>query len=308
MKKRILWISTGGTFSCEKTEKGLSPASDTYFMNRIIENNSDLSDMADITLFPLMNIDSTEMDTEKIKQIASEIDKTIKNYDGIIVTHGTDTMAYTSALLSVMIENPPIPIVMTGSQKPYFSLDTDAKDNFRAAFIAACESELKSVCVVFDRQIFDGLDCYKAYSVDFSAFSAYDRKTGVIENGRVIISDYDRLSEGEYKFCPRICENIALIKLSPNFDESIIEHYIKNGTKGFVIEGYGTGGIPQRVLEKLKAAKGSNIPSMLITQCKSGGTDLPLYEVGNNAIDIGIIDGKKLGAEGALAIMMKKLG
>ncbi len=308
MKKRILWISTGGTFSCEKTEKGLSPASDTEFMKRITEDNSDLSDMADIIPCPLMNTDSTEMNTEKIKLIASEIDKEIKNYDGVVITHGTDTLAYTSALLSVMIENPQIPIVLTGSQKPYFSPDTDAKDNFTAAVIAACESELKSVCVVFDSQIFNGLDCCKASSVDFSAFAAYDRKTGVIEKGRVIISDYDRMSEGEYKFCPRICENIALIKLSPNFDESIIDSYIKNGTNGFVIEGYGTGGIPQRVLEKLKNAKENNIPSMLITQCKSGGTDLTVYEVGNNAIDIGIIDGKKLGAEGALAIMMKKLG
>lgn len=308
MKKRILWISTGGTFSCEKREKGLSPASDTEFMERITADNSDLSEIADIVLCPLMNTDSTEMNTEMLKQIAAEIDKEIRNFDGMIITHGTDTMAYTSALLSVMIENPSVPIVMTGSQKPYFCDNTDAKDNFRNAVTAACESELKSVCVVFDGQIFDGLDCYKSSSVDYSAFSAYDRKIGVIEKGRVIISDYDRMSKGEYRFSSDICEKIALIKLSPNFDEAIIDCYIKNGTKGFVIEGYGTGGIPKRVIEKLKAAKENNIPSMLITQCKNGGTDLTVYEVGSNALDIGIIDGKKLGAEGALAMMMKKIG
>lgn len=308
MKNKILWISTGGTFSCEETKKGLSPASDLKFMEKIKEDNGDLSEKADIDILPLMNIDSTETDIEKIKLIASETDKEINNYDGIIITHGTDTMAYTSALLSVMLENPQIPIIMTGSQKPYFSEDTDARDNFRNSVLAACEKELKCVCVIFDKEIFDGLDCYKSSSTDFSAFSAYDRKTGMIENGKVIISDHSRTSKGKYKFCPDICEKVALIKLSPNFDENIIDCYIKNGIKGFVIEGYGTGGIPRRVLEKLSKANKNNISSLLITQCKSGGTDLNIYEVGNNALISGIADGKKLGAEGALAVMMKKLG
>ena len=168
--------------------------------------------------------------------------------------------------------------------------------------------ELKCVSVVFDKSIFHGLDCYKASSIDRSAFSAYDKKTGFIEKGKVIISDKSRIEKGVYKFCPDICEKVTLIKLTPCFDEEIIDSYIEKGTRGFVIEGYGTGGIPERVIEKLRKAKENNIPSMLITQCKSGGTDLEIYEVGNNALCAGIIDGKKLGAEGALAIMMKKIG
>ena len=139
MKSKILWISAGGTFSCLKTEKGLSPASDKQFMNSILSDNADITDIADISPYPLMNIDSTEMSISDIKLIASEINKQINNFDGILITHGTDTMAYTAALLSVMLENIPVPVVITGSQKPYFSDDTDAKQNFKDAFSAVCE-------------------------------------------------------------------------------------------------------------------------------------------------------------------------
>ena len=274
-------------------------------MEKIIADNKFISDTADITLFPLINIDSTEMDTEKIILIAKAINENIKNYDGILITHGTDTMAYTAALLSVMLDNPAIPIVITGSQKPYFSPDTDAKKNLTDAFTAVCEEKLKCVSVVFNEDIFSGSDCYKSSSVSFSAFSAYDKKLGKVKDNKVTILNKQGIYAGKYKFSPDICSKVALIKLSPNFDENIIDMYISNGIKGFVIEGYGTGGIPERVIKKLKAAAENNIPSMLITQCRDGGTDPYIYEVGHNMLSAGIIDGKKLGAEAALAVMMK---
>lgn len=307
MKNKILWISTGGTFSCIETKNGLSPASDNEFMKKIVEDNKEIKNFADITFSGLFNIDSTEMDFDKIKAIANEINKEINNYDGILITHGTDTMAYTCALLSVMIENPPVPIVLTGSQKPYFCENTDAKKNFKNAIYALCNKKLICVCVVFDKSIFYGLDCTKSSSTDIDAFSAYDKPLGVIENGKAEILNEDIIKKGEYKFFPDICDKVALIKLNPFFDESIIDCYIKKGIKGFVIEGYGVGGIPGKVIEKLEKAKDNNIFSMLISQCKNGGTDLSIYEVGKNASLAGIADGKKLGVEGALALMMKNI-
>ncbi len=300
--EKILWISTGGTFACQKTEKGLSPKADEKFASDIIKDFTGDKN-TEITPALLMNKDSTEMTVRDIKKIAGLINKNIKNYKGIIITHGTDTMAYTSAMLSVMLKNPPIPIILTGSQLPYNEENTDAKRNFRDSITAALSDDIKTVCVVFNGRIFHGMDCYKASSKAFDAFSAYDKALGEVKNGKAVIKDKGRIGTGEFYYNKDICEDIALIKLTPDFDENMIEYYILNGTKGFVIEGYGTGGIPSGVLKKLKKANKKGILSMVITQCKNGGTALDVYEVGSNVKAAGMIDGGKLGAEGAVARM-----
>ncbi len=300
--EKILWISTGGTFACQKTEKGLSPKADENFALDIIRDFKGEKN-TEITPALLMNKDSTEMNIRDIRKIAALINKNINLYNGIVITHGTDTMAYTSAMLSVMLKNPPIPIILTGSQLPYSAENTDAKRNFGDSIIAALSEDLKTVCVVFSGKIFHGMDCYKASSKAFDAFSAYDKALGEIKNGKVIIKDKGRITTGEYFYNKNICEKIAVIKLTPDFDENMIEYYIQSGTKGFVIEGYGTGGIPLRVLKKLKKANKKGILSMVITQCKNGGTALDVYEVGSNVKEAGIIDGGKLGTEGAVAKM-----
>lgn len=307
MKKNILWISTGGTFACKKTEKGLSPKADEKFAEKIICTFTRDNDIK-ITPALLINKDSTEMRISDIKKMAECVKENINSYTGIIITHGTDTMAYTSAMLSVMLKNSPIPIIITGSQLPFTAENTDAEKNFSDSIAAALCDELKTVCVVFDGKIFHGMDCYKASSTSFDAFAAYDEILGKAEGGRVEIKDKKRINSGEFIYNEDICEDIALIKLTPSFDENILDYYIKNGARGFVIEGYGTGGIPERVIERLRKAGENGILSMVITQCKSGGTALAVYEVGNNVSKAGIIDGGRLGAEGAVARMAEICG
>ena len=305
MNKKLLWVQTGGTFACKKTENGLAPATDEKFTAEII-NTFTKGKAVNITPALLMDKDSTEMDIEDIRKISSFVNENIKKYDGVIITHGTDTMAYTAALLCVMLENTPIPVILTGSQLPYYAKESDAHKNFEDSITAAFCEELKTVCVVFNGKIYHGLDCYKADSVSFDAFSAYNEILGEINKDKVFIKDSGRIKIGEYRYNSDINEKVALIKLTPTFDENVIDYYVEKGVSGFVIEGYGTGGIPVRVIEKLKKAKEKGIESVVITQCRHGGTNTALYEVGNNVKQAGIIDGGKLGAEGAIAEICRR--
>ena len=120
MEKRILWILTGGTFSCVGTDRGLMPRSGDEQAEKMLSLMPDIIENYDIMPLVLMNIDSSDMTVSHHRMIADAIDANIDKYDGIVMTHGTDTMAYTAAALSVMLRNPPIPIVLTGSQRPFF--------------------------------------------------------------------------------------------------------------------------------------------------------------------------------------------
>ena len=120
MRKRILWIQTGGTFSCEDTKSGLAPQSSEEQAVKILALMPQVCEKYDIVPMTLMNIDSSDMTISDQKRIADTIGDNIGKYDGIVITHGTDTMAYTAAALSVMTENPPVPVVLPGSQRPFF--------------------------------------------------------------------------------------------------------------------------------------------------------------------------------------------
>ena len=113
MRKRILWIQTGGTFSCAGTKSGLAPQSSEEQAEKILALMPQVCEKYDIVPMTLMNIDSSDMTISDQKRIADTIDDNIEKYDGIVITHGTDTMAYTAAALSVMTENPPVPVVLS---------------------------------------------------------------------------------------------------------------------------------------------------------------------------------------------------
>ena len=129
MRKRILWIQTGGTFSCEDTKSGLAPQSSEEQAGKILALMPQVCEKYDIVPITLMNIDSSDMTVFDQKRIADTIGDNIGKYDGIVITHGTDTMAYTAAALSYLIQNNRRPIVITGAQKPIDLAITDARSN-----------------------------------------------------------------------------------------------------------------------------------------------------------------------------------
>lgn len=179
----------------------------------------------DIVPMTLMNIDSSDMTISDQKRIADTIDDNIGKYDGIVITHGTDTMAYTAAALSVMTENPPVPVVLTGSQRPFFDSGSDAPANFEDALAVAGGGTVCRVCVVFGGKIMDGRDCTKIDTVSDNAFTCVKGNIGTVKSGRVKIT-CNEPCVGKYRYDCSLCRadgKVAVLDMHPSFNPDMIK-------------------------------------------------------------------------------------
>ena len=300
--KKIKWLATGGTISCIQTENGLHPAAAESQMRDMLNHIPE----TDTEIFPecIMNIDSSDIYVNDMKLIGTAADKAIKQgYDGIIITHGTDTMAYTSAVLRKILSGTPIPVIITGSQRPFYSANSDGKINLFNALKAAADSSLKDVFLIFGDKLIRGDRAHKDYTENDNAFVSSCGYSGIIQNGRLIVNEFPN-ADTEYHFNIDFNENVMLIKLTPLTDGSIFTFAAESGVKGIVSEGYGAGGIPHRLLDSIGKVISKGIKIMLISQCLYDGVDMSIYEVGTDAAKLGIISGGNMSAEAAVAEMM----
>ena len=300
--KKIKWLATGGTISCIQTENGLHPAAAESQMRDMLNHIPETG----TEIFPecIMNIDSSDISVNDMKLIGTAADKAIKEgYDGIVITHGTDTMAYTSAVLRKMLSGTPIPVIITGSQRPFYSANSDGKINLLNAIKAAADSSLKDVFLLFGDKLIRGDRAHKDYTENDNAFVSSCGYSGIIQNDRLIVNEFPN-ADTEYHFNLDFNKNVMLIKLTPLTDESIFTFAAESGVKGIVIEGYGAGGIPHRLLDSIGKVISKGIKIMLISQCLYDGVDMSIYEVGTDAARLGIISGGNMSAEAAVAEMM----
>lgn len=299
--KKIMWISTGGTISCIKGENGLSPAASERQMSEMLEFIGHIP--AQIECRPIMNIDSTNITCRDIRKIGEAAHEAIiGGFDGVIITHGTDTMAYTSAILRRMLGSAPVPVILTGSQRPFFTDDSDAPANLRNTLRAALDPRFKGVHILFGDKVMRGNAAHKEYSLSDNAFISPEEYKAVIRNGD--FEDVCPEIDGQYCYNPEFDENVTLITVTPSSRPELFESAVNSGCKGIVIEGYGCGGIPERLLPAIKNAAEKGVKIMLISQCFYEGVSMDIYEVGARAAACGIISGGKLTAEAALAEMM----
>ena len=300
--KKIKWLATGGTISCIQTENGLHPAAAESQMRDMLNYIPETG--TEIVPECIMNIDSSDISVNDMKLIGTAADKAIKEcYDGIIITHGTDTMAYTSAVLRKILSGTPIPVIITGSQRPFYSANSDGKINLFNALKAAADSSLKDVFLIFGDKLIRGDRAHKDYTENDNAFVSSCGYSGIIQNGRLIVNEFPN-ADTEYHFNIDFNENVMLIKLTPLTDGSIFTFAAESGVKGIVIEGYGAGGIPHRLLDSIGKVISKGIKIMLISQCLYDGVDMSIYEVGTDAAKLGIISGGNMSAEAAVAEMM----
>ncbi|MGN0667061.1 MAG: asparaginase [Huintestinicola sp.] len=301
--KRIMWISTGGTISCRKTEKGLAPDNSEAQMKKMAEA---VSADCEIVFRDIMNMDSTELSCDDIRKIAASAAEGATTCDGVVITHGTDTMAYTAAMLFYMLENLPVPVILTGSQLPFYEDDSDGAGNLKMAFAAACDERFRGVYILFGSAVIRGDKAHKQYSRSFDAFVSSEDYSARITEGRFTEVNTD-IPTGDFIYHSGFCENVMLIKLTPNFDERLIAAAGEMGIKGIVIEGYGLGGIPSRVISQLESIIAGGVRVILISQCFYEGVDTEVYAVGRNAGESGIESGGSMTAECALAKLMIEL-
>ena len=226
--KKILLLTTGGTIASTLSEAGLIPIDIHNKFKNILTD-----DETNINIEEVFLLDSSNIQPEEWKILAAKIFENINKYDGIIVTHGTDTMAYTTSMISLMVQNPPIPIVFTGSQLPLANPLPDAYDNLKCA-LAMAKSEYKGIFIAFDRTIILGSRAVKVRTSGFKAFESINLHpfANITSYGLVISDEY--LNKSNYQketiLNTHIETNVFLLKLTPTTNPNIINLLIDSGT------------------------------------------------------------------------------
>lgn len=308
--KKILMIATGGTIASIPSYDGLVPG---LTGKDIINLVPELQDICSIDVVEIMDIDSSNLSPNHWIMMIDTIEKNYENYDGFVITHGTDTMAYSSSMLSLAIKNLDKSIVFTGSQLPINAEGSDAGKNIYDAFLTACSDKL-GVFLVFNGIIHKGDCTKKIYSEDFTGYlSINSENAGISDNGKIIWNILSQKPAGTVFFNKNISEKVFVLKIIPSLKPDIIDILVNMGYRGIIIEGYGAGGVPteeseNNFLPALKKAINNGTAVVCATQCLYNGVHLDKYPMGILAEKYGAISCKNIVLEKAVAKLMLGLG
>ena len=307
--KRILMIGTGGTIASEMSAEGLTPELSPEQLLRYVPAISGLCQVDCLSLF---NLDSTNITPAHWLSVARAIRAHYHEYDGFVISHGTDTMAYTAAGLSYLVQGSQKPIVLTGAQKPINYDSTDSKLNLEDAFICACSDRIHGVCIVFSGRVILGTRARKTCSKSFSAFSSINYPDlGILHDHRLqcyISPDYRHLP----LFSDTLDERVGLIKMVPGTDHEQLEFLLER-KDAVIIECFGVGGLPSYQDDQLfdTVARYTRAGKFLVmtTQVQNEGSDLSVYSVGYRLKDNPqVLEAYDMTTEAAYAKIMWILG
>lgn len=262
--------------------------------------------------FELFQLDSANIQPRNWQTMAETIYEKYHSYDGIVIFHGTDTMAYTSSALSFMLLNIPIPVVITGSQLSILNPLADAVENCRCA-IHMAGSKMPGVFLAFNRKIILGTRASKVRTSSFHAFESinYPYIGEINSRGLDIQRSYIPGPTGPCVLERKLEEKVFLIKLVPGFDGKIFHFLYEQGYRGLIIEAFGMGGIPSmssEVIDDLKDVIQKGMIVVVKSQCPYEGSNLSLYETGKTALKAGVFQAFDMSTEAVVTKVMWILG
>mgnify|MGYP003629525258 FL=1 len=305
MRKRIYIAYTGGTIGMKPSENGYIPQK--QHLTDAIMKMPDFhrEEMPAFTINeyqPL--IDSSNMTPADWQRIANDIKQHYDEYDGFVVLHGTDTMAYTSSALSFMLENLSKPVIVTGSQIPLSQLRSDGQQNLLNSLYIAANYPISEVGLFFNNKLFRGNRSIKAYADGFNAFDSPNLPP-LLEAGINIKLIQGKISQPESK--PLVLaqitpQPIGVVHLYPGISVELIQNIIKQPVKALIIRSYGVGNAPQNqaMLDCLKQANDDGIVIVNCSQCIKGTVNMKGYATGNALSKIGVISGHDMTLEATL--------
>ncbi|MGN0772363.1 MAG: asparaginase [Candidatus Ventricola sp.] len=304
--KRILLIATGGTIASRPTDSGLAPQ---LCAEDILSCVPALRDLCHIDALQLLSIDSTNMTPDNWLAIAGCVKENYFRYDGFVVTHGTDTMAYTASALSYLIQNSAKPIVLTGSQKSIYDPETDARRNLFDAFLAAQDEALFGVLLVFDGRVISGTRARKTHTKSMNAFSSIDYPDlALLREGRILHYIRTPRPAGLPAFYDRLNPRVFVLRLIPGMNPAVLR-LLLNEYDALVIESFGVGGLPcyeqKDFLEAVNAWSAEGKPIVITTQVPHEGSDIAIYQVGARAANLpGVLQAHTMTVEAVVTKLM----
>lgn len=305
MKKRILIINTGGTISSIKTQRGYEPASG-YVAQALADistlKHADMPDYVIKEYSPLL--DSSNMSLLEWNRIAQDIAQEYDHYDGFIIFHGTDTMAYTASALSFMLENLSKPVILTGSQIPLSEVRNDAIDNIITSLWLCAHESIREVCIYFNQHLLRGNRTQKVSAQRFNAFDSpnYPHLAAIgisIELHRELLIKKPTKPFHLQTLSPHF---IANFRLFPGFASDVLSFILNQPIRGLILETYGAGNAQNndpQFLHLLTQACKRGVIIVNCTQCQQGKVEMSQYATGSALKKAGLISGQDMTPEAA---------